>query len=345
MRTYLITGGAGFIGSNFIRLLLREEPSARVINLDSLTYAGSLKNLGEAAQDPRHVFVRGDICDRALVTHLFAENEIDCVVNFAAESSVDRSISDPQPFVRTNVLGTAVLLDCARVAWEEGGSYRPEVRFIQISTDEVYGSLGASGYFTEQMLLRPRNPYSASKAAADQLAYACFATYGLPVNITRCTNNYGPCQHTEKLIPLTVSRALEHREIPVYGDGMQVRDWLYVEDHCRAVLRVLRGGTPGEIYNIGGHCERRNLEVIRAVLACLRTHSACAGGEELIRHVADRKGHDRRYGIDPRKLEEELGWRPQVPFEEGLARTLEWYLDHRDRLADSAPPAEEKTRP
>ena len=344
MRTYLITGGAGFIGSNFIRMLLREEPSALVVNLDSLTYAGNLKNLGEAAQDPRHIFVRGDICDRALVTHLFTENEIDCVVNFAAESSVDRSISDPQLFVRTNVLGTAVLLDCARAAWEEGGSYRPGVRFIQISTDEVYGSLGAAGYFTEQMPLRARNPYSASKAAADQLAYACFATYGLPVNITRCTNNYGPCQHPENLIPLTVSGALANRETPVYGDGSQVRDWLYVEDHCRAVLQVLRNGTPGEIYNIGGHCERRNLEVIRSVLAYLRARSACAGGEELIRHVADRKGHDRRYGIDPRKLEEELGWRPQVPFEEGLNRTLEWYLGHRDRLADGAPPAEEKTR-
>ena len=332
MKTYLITGGAGFIGSNFVRLLLREEPGSLLIDLDALTYAGHLENLGGAMSDPRHVFIHGDVCDRSLVARIFDEREIDCVVHFAAESSVDRSIGDPKRFVRTNVLGTSVLLDCARASWERDGAFPKGKRFIQISTDEVYGSLDGAGYFTEETALSPRNPYSASKAAADQLAHAYFTTYGLPVNITRCSNNYGPCQHPEKLIPRAVKNAMEGREIPVYGDGMQVRDWLYVEDHCRALLCVIRRAEPGRVYNIGGRQERRNLEVVRAVLAGLRARGACDAGEELIRHVSDRRGHDRRYGIDPGRMERELGWRARISFEAGLSRTLDWYLDHRERL-------------
>lgn len=329
MKTYLITGGAGFIGSNFILYLLERDPQIRILNLDKLTYAGNLENLRQVEDDPRYTFIRGDICDRALVSDVFSTYPVDCVVNFAAESHVDRSIETPEPFVHTNVLGTAVLLDCARAAWSTGGDqYRERVRYLQVSTDEVYGALGASGYFTEQTPLDPHNPYSASKASADLIVKAYYDTYRLPVNITRCCDNYGPRQFPEKLIPLMLHNACAHRELPVYGDGLQVRDWLYVADHCRALDLVLERGRPGEVYNIGGHDERTNLAVVRAIIAYVRAHVDASVDEGLIRHVADRRGHDRRYAIDPGKIHRELGWQAQTPFEAGLSRTLAWYLEN-----------------
>lgn len=330
MKTYLVTGGAGFIGSNFILHLMLNQPDTRVVNLDKLTYAGNLENLRQVEGDPRHTFIRGDICDRALVTRVFAENPIDCVVNFAAESHVDRSIESPEPFIHTNVLGTAVLLDCARAAWGTGGTqYRPGVHYLQVSTDEVYGALGASGTsFTEESPLDPHNPYSASKASADLLVKAYWDTYRLPVNITRCCDNYGPRQFPEKLIPLMLHNACGHRELPIYGDGLQVRDWLYVTDHCRALERVLERGRPGEVYNIGGCQERTNLSVVRAVIAYVHAYVDSGVDEGLIRHVADRMGHDRRYAINPDKIAQELGWHAQTAFEEGLPRTLAWYLEN-----------------
>lgn len=330
MKTYLVTGGAGFIGSNFILHLMRSQPDARVVNLDKLTYAGNLENLRQVEGDPRYTFIRGDICDRALVTRVFAQNPIDCVANFAAESHVDRSIESPEPFIHTNVLGTAVLLDCARTAWGAGGTqYRPGVRYLQVSTDEVYGALDASAPpFTEKSPLDPHNPYSASKASADLLVKAYWDTYRLPVNITRCCDNYGPHQFPEKLIPLMLYNACGHRELPIYGDGLQVRDWLYVADHCRALERVLERGCPGEVYNIGGCQERTNLSVVRAVIAYVHAHVDSGVDEGLIRHVADRMGHDRRYAINPNKIAQELGWHAQTAFEDGLPRTLAWYLEN-----------------
>jgi dTDP-glucose 4,6-dehydratase len=306
----LVTGGAGFIGSSFVRLILQWHPDYEVVNLDQLTYAGNLENLAGLENDPRHTFVRGDICDARNVGEILGQG-VDAVVNFAAESHVDRSILDSSEFVRTNVQGTLNLLDCSR-------KHRVE-RFVQISTDEVYGSLGPSGSFCESSPLAPNSPYAASKAAADLLVRSYYRTYGLPAIVTRCSNNYGPFQFPEKLIPLFITNALADLSLPIYGDGQYIRDWIHVRDHCAAIDRVLRDGRPGDIYNIGARHEMPNIEIARLILKTL------GKGEGLMRHVEDRPGHDRRYSIDPSKLERELGWSPKVPFEEGLAETIRWY--------------------
>ena len=309
----LVTGGAGFIGSNFIRHLLAAEPTCRVVNLDKLTYAGNLENLTDIEHDPRYQFIKGSICDTALVDQLL-KDEFDALINFAAESHVDRSIQDARAFAETNVLGAQVILDACR---------RHRVpRIIQVSTDEVYGSLGPSGRFTEASPLHPNSPYAASKAAADLLALAYFRTYGLPVIITRSTNNYGPYQFPEKVIPLFITNALAGEPLPLYGDGLHVRDWLHVGDHCEALTLILKSGVPGEIYNIGGHCEQANIDTARLILNALgRPHA-------LIAHVRDRLGHDRRYALDTSKIEQALGWTPRIPFETGLLETVRWYRDH-----------------
>jgi dTDP-glucose 4,6-dehydratase len=310
----LVTGGAGFIGSNYVRLLL-DESDDRVVNLDLLTYAGNLANLAGCEDHPRYRFVRGDIRDRDLVRGIIHEEKIDSVVHFAAESHVDRSVEGPEIFILTNVLGTEVLLDESRAAGVE--------RFVMVSTDEVYGSLGAEGMFVETSPLAPNSPYSASKAAADLLCRAFFKTYGFGVMITRCSNNYGPYQFPEKLIPLMIANALEDKPLPVYGDGQNVRDWLYVDDHCRAVDVVLRQGVPGEIYNIGGCNEMKNLDLVRLLVDKL------GKSRDLITFVKDRPGHDLRYAIDAGKIAQELGWRPRVDFPAGLAQTVDWYLANR----------------
>lgn len=331
MKTYLVTGGAGFIGSNFVLYLLKKHGEIQVINLDKLTYAGNLENLKDIEGDKRHMFVQGDICDEALVSKLFSEYDIDYVVNFAAESHVDRSISDPEIFVKSNVLGTVNLLNCAKKAWQIGDDqYREGCKFLQVSTDEVYGSLGAEGFFTEKTPLDPHSPYSSSKSSADLFVKAYWDTYHFPMNITRCSNNYGPYQFPEKLIPLMINNALQHKELPIYGDGMQVRDWLYVEDHCKAIDMVVEGGRLGEVYNVGGHNERPNVAIVQTILNYIQEHVDPEVGEALIRHVEDRKGHDRRYGIDPQKIKDDLGWYPETTFEEGIKRTIRWYLEHMD---------------
>ncbi|CCQ94030.1 dTDP-glucose 4,6-dehydratase [[Clostridium] ultunense Esp] len=312
----LVTGGAGFIGSNFIRYMVREYPDLFILNLDKLTYAGDLENLREVESHPHYRFVRGDIGNRELVAYLLREYDIDTVVNFAAESHVDRSIMEPDLFLRTNVLGTQALLDAAK---ETGVK-----KYLQISTDEVYGSLGEDGYFTEETPLAPNSPYSASKASADLIVRAYHETYGMNVNITRCSNNYGPYHFPEKLIPLMITNAVENKPLPVYGDGQNIRDWLYVEDHARAIDLVLREGKPGEVYNIGGHNEWRNIDIVKLILKEL------GKSEDLIRFVPDRPGHDRRYAIDPTKIQKELGWKPKYTFECGIKETIYWYLDHRE---------------
>lgn len=312
----LVTGGAGFIGSNFIRYMLRNDPDLFILNLDKLTYAGNLENLREVESHPHYRFVKGDIGNRELVDYLLREYDIDTVVNFAAESHVDRSIMEPDLFLRTNVLGTQALLDAAK---ETGVK-----KYLQISTDEVYGSLGEKGYFTEETPLAPNSPYSASKASADLIVRAYHETYGMNVNITRCSNNYGPYHFPEKLIPLMITNALENKPLPVYGDGGNIRDWLHVEDHARAIDLVLRRGKPGEVYNIGGHNEWRNIDIVKLILKEL------GKSEELIRFVPDRPGHDRRYAIDPTKIRRELGWEPQYTFEKGIRETIRWYLDNRE---------------
>ncbi|MFN3484532.1 MAG: dTDP-glucose 4,6-dehydratase [Planctomycetota bacterium] len=314
----LVTGGCGFIGSNFIRFVLAERPDVRVVNLDALTYAAHPGNLEGVDRDPRYRFVHGSIVDEDRVDRLMGEG-VDAVVHFAAESHVDRSLYGPVEFVRTNVQGTLTLLETAR---RHGVG-----RFVQVSTDEVYGSLPAQGRFTEETPLHPNNPYAATKAAADLMAGAYAHTFGLPVVVTRSSNNYGPRQHPEKLIPLCIANAMEDRELPVYGDGLQVRDWLYVEDHCRGILAALERGRPGEVYNFGGGDERTNLEVVRAILRRV------GKPDSLIRLVQDRPGHDRRYAIDFSKARRELGWSPQVPFEEGLARTVAWYRENSGWMA------------
>ncbi len=312
----LVTGGAGFIGANHVRWLLANSDD-RVVNLDALTYAGNLENLAGCEENPRYRFVRGDVRDADLVRRLLAEEKIEAVVHFAAESHVDRSIEGPRVFLETNVLGTQVLLDAAR----EAGV----ARFVQVSTDEVYGSLGPGDPpFTEEHPLRPNSPYSASKAAADLLCRAYHRTYGLPVCITRCSNNYGPYQFPEKLIPLMIANALEGKPLPVYGDGRNVRDWLFVEDHCRAVDLVMRRGRPGAVYNIGGGNEMENIAIVRLLLELLERDEA------LITFVTDRPGHDRRYAIDATRLREELGWEPRHDFASGIRATVRWYLEHRD---------------
>ncbi len=336
--TILVTGGAGFIGSNFVLHMLRRHPDVHIVNLDKLTYAGNLANLKAAEGDARHVFVQGDIGDKALVDGLLKKYDIQQIVNFAAESHVDRSIEDPGIFAKTNVMGTVNLLSCARAAWEKpDGSWPQGVRFVQVSTDEVYGSLGAAGFFTEETPLCPHSPYSASKAGADLFVMAWHDTYGMPVNITRCSNNYGPFQFPEKFIPLLINNTKAKKALPVYGDGLQVRDWLYVEDHCRAIALVLQKGCPGQVYNIGGHNERTNLQIVSAVVGLLQRRLEDKDiSEALITHVTDRKGHDRRYAIAPAKIGRELGWQPAVLFDEGIERTVRWYLDNEDWLQNVA---------
>ncbi len=335
MKNILVTGGAGFIGSNFIIYMLNTYQDMQIVNLDLLTYAGNLENLKSVEKDPRYTFVQGDIGDKPLVDGLMKDHKIDAVVNFAAESHVDRSIEDPGVFARTNVLGTINLLSAAREAWEQAdGEYTPGVRFLQVSTDEVYGSLGPTGFFTEETPLCPHSPYSASKASADMFAMAWHDTFRLPVLITRCSNNYGPYQFPEKLIPLMIHNAQNKKPLPVYGDGKQVRDWLYVEDHCKAIDTVLAKGTPGQVYNVGGHNERENIDIVKKVISILHGEVDDSIDESLIIYVADRKGHDRRYGIDPEKIGKELGWQPQVMFEEGIEKTIRWYLENQSWLDD-----------
>lgn len=348
MPTLLVTGGAGFIGCNFVRLALGEStPDAaglrglRVVVLDKLTYAGSLENLSDVLGDPRLEVIVGDIADRPLVRRIFAEERPAAVVNFAAESHVDRSIDDPSAFIQTNIAGTFELLDAARRHLAGAGdAERREFRFLHVSTDEVYGSLGATGAFSETTPYAPNSPYAASKASADHLVRAYRETYGLPALITNCSNNYGPYQYPEKLIPLMVLNAAEGRPLPIYGDGANVRDWLYVDDHCRGLLAVLRRGSPGEKYNLGGRSERTNLQIVDTLCDELERHLPAAGNaalrqrglhsyRELKSFVADRPGHDRRYAIDDTKVRRELGWEPRHDFDSGIAATVRWYLDHR----------------
>lgn len=337
----LVTGGCGFIGSNFVRQRLAEPDSevARLVNLDKLTYAGNPANLADLAGDPRYVFVHGDIGDEALVAKLLAEHEIDAVVNFAAESHVDRSIDSPEPFLQTNALGTLRLLNATRRYWAAlPEARRASFRFHHISTDEVYGTLGSDdAAFTEEHPFEPNSPYAASKAASDHLVRAFQHTYGLPTLTTNCSNNYGPFHFPEKLIPLVILNALEGKPLPIYGDGMQVRDWLYVEDHCAAIWLVLRRGRMAETYNIGGGCEMPNLEVVHGICRLLDELSPRADGRgyaEQICFVADRPGHDRRYAIDCAKIRHELGWQPAESFESGLRKTVAWYLANREWCRD-----------
>jgi len=335
MQRLLVTGGAGFIGSNFIHWALEHLGDVRLVNLDSLTYAGNPANLTAIEKDPRYRFVHGDIRDRALLDSLFVQEKIDAVVHFAAESHVDRSIVGPADFIETNVVGTFTLLEAARHAWIKGSVADPKVaRFLHVSTDEVYGSLGETGAFTEQTAYSPRSPYSASKAASDHLVSAYFHTYGLPTLITNCSNNYGPYQFPEKLIPLVINNAKAGRSLPVYGDGKNVRDWLFVTDHCEAILKVLAGGALGETYNIGGNSERQNLTVVETICDTLDERLGKLNGgkprRSLITFVKDRPGHDRRYAIDATKIREALGWTPSVTFEAGMRRTVDWYLEHHD---------------
>jgi len=314
----LVTGGCGFIGSNFVRYILKGYPNYSVLNVDKLTYAGNLENLADLASSPRYRFIRTDIAEAPQIEAIIREG-VDAIVNFAAESHVDRSIEDPGTFIKTNVFGTFVLLEAVRKVFP-----KQKIRIVHISTDEVYGSLGEIGAFTEETPLAPNSPYSASKTAADMLVRAYHHTYGFPTSITRCSNNYGPYQFPEKLIPLLISNAIEDKELPIYGDGMNVRDWIYVEDHCRALDTVLHHGKEGEVYNIGGRSEKPNLEVVKTVLDQLgKPHS-------LIRFVKDRPGHDRRYAMDFSKIERELGWKPAFSFGEGIRLTVEWYRTHQE---------------
>ncbi|WP_136514684.1 dTDP-glucose 4,6-dehydratase [Geomonas edaphica] len=320
----LVTGGAGFIGSNFINHFMAGNPGCRVVNLDLLTYAGNLKNLTAVEGNPQYRFVKGDICDASLVARLLDEEKIDAVAHFAAESHVDRSITGPDIFVKTNVLGTQTLLEASRRHAET----LPVFRFLQVSTDEVYGSLGSEGYFTEETPLAPNSPYSASKAGADLLVRAYFETFGLPTLNTRCSNNYGPYHFPEKLIPLMIHNILKRRSLPVYGDGLNVRDWLHVKDHSAAIECVLKGGKPGEIFNVGGNNEWKNIDIVKLVCDLMDERLGRASGESrgLITFVKDRKGHDRRYAIDASKLKRDLGWEPSYTFESGIAETIDWYL-------------------
>ena len=324
MKTYLVTGGAGFIGSNFVLYMLEKYKDITIVNVDKLTYAGNLENLKSIEGDKRHVFVQADICDREAITALFGQYDFDFVINFAAESHVDRSITNPEIFVKTNVEGTVNMLQCAKNAWYRDGKWAEGKKYLQVSTDEVYGSLGETGYFMETTPLDPHSPYSASKTSADLFVKAFGDTYGMPVNITRCSNNYGPYHFPEKLIPLIISRALADEELPVYGTGENVRDWLHVSDHCEAIDLIIHKGRVGEVYNIGGHNERTNLEVVKTILKALNKP------ESLIKFVTDRPGHDRRYAIDPTKIETELGWKPKYNFDTGIQQTIQWYLDNQE---------------
>ena len=365
MKTYLVTGAAGFIGANFIKYLLYKKyanDDIRVVVLDALTYAGNLGTIKDDIDNRRCFFVKGDIRDRELADRLFSEYDIDYVVNFAAESHVDRSIEDPQLFLSVNILGTQNLLDAARRAWVTGRdsqgypAWKPGKRFHQVATDEVYGSLGAEGYFTEETPLCPHSPYSASKTSADLFVMAYRDTYHMPVSITRCSNNYGPYHFPEKLIPLIINNILEGKPLPVYGEGLNVRDWLYVEDHCKAIDLVVRQGREGEIYNVGGHNEMRNFDIVKLIISTihdmmaedkqlrkvLRKQVIGDDGEisidwindSLITHVADRLGHDQRYAIDPTKIKNELGWYPETRFADGIVKTIRWNLENQDWIKD-----------
>ncbi|WP_214858369.1 dTDP-glucose 4,6-dehydratase [Exiguobacterium sp. s191] len=308
----IVTGGAGFIGSNFVRHMLHTYPTYKIINLDLLTYAGNKNSLADIMDNPNHVFVEGNITDRQLLDQLIQEHDIDGIINFAAESHVDRSILNPEVFVETNIQGTLALLDAARK--------HNLKKYVQVSTDEVYGSLGAEGYFTEDTPLAPNSPYSASKAGADMLVRSYFETYGMDVNITRCSNNYGPFHFPEKLIPLMITNAMDQKELPIYGDGENIRDWLHVTDHCAAIDLVFHNGKSGEVYNVGGHNERTNNQIVDLIVERLNVSS------DLVKYVEDRLGHDRRYAIDPAKLETELGWKPKYTFDTGIIETIDWYL-------------------
>lgn len=358
MKTYLVTGAAGFIGANFVKYLLNRYDDVKVVVLDLLTYAGNLGTIAKDIDNERCCFVKGDICDRELADSLFAEYKFDYVVNFAAESHVDRSIENPQLFLMTNILGTQNLLDAARRAWVTGKDsagypvWKSGVRYHQVSTDEVYGSLGVEGFFTEDTPLCPHSPYSASKTSADMFVMAYHDTYHMPVSITRCSNNYGPYHFPEKLIPLIIKNILEGKELPVYGDGSNVRDWLYVEDHCKAIDLVVRKGREGQVYNVGGHNEMRNIDIVKLTIGTIRRlmtekpeyrqvlrrkEIKPDGGisidwinESLITFVKDRLGHDRRYAIDPSKITAELGWYPETRFADGILKTIEWYLNNQE---------------
>lgn len=332
-RNILVTGGCGFIGANFVHLIRSTEPQWRIINLDKLTYAGNLNNLDGIEEGYFYRFVKGDICDSSFVEALFVEEKIDTVVHFAAESHVDRSITGPADFIQTNILGTFTLLEAARKSWIESNFLSAAACFLHVSTDEVYGSLGQTGFFTERTPFDPRSPYSASKASSDHLVNAYFHTYDLPVRITNCSNNYGPYQFPEKLIPLVFNNALNEKALPVYGDGKNVRDWLFVQDHCEAIVEVVKKGENGQCYNIGGNNEKQNLEVVTLVCDLLdKKLGRLSSGQprtSLITFVKDRLGHDRRYAIDATKISEQLGWQPKMTFEEGIEKTIDWYLENR----------------
>ena len=351
MKTYLVTGAAGFIGSNFIKYMLSKHQDIRIVVLDALTYAGYLGTIDEDIDNERCFFVKGDIGDAALVGKLFEDYDFDYVVNFAAESHVDRSITNPQLFLQTNILGTQTLLDAARKAWVTGKdaqgypTWREGVRYHQVSTDEVYGSLGPEGYFTEETPLQPHSPYSASKTSADLIVVAYKDTYKMPVSITRCSNNYGPYHFPEKLIPLIIRNIINHKPLPVYGKGDNIRDWLYVEDHCKAIDLVVRQAKDGSIYNVGGHNEMKNIDIVKLIIKTIREimdaepqYRALLNegdradvswiNDDLITFVADRLGHDQRYGIDPSKIKADLGWYPETTFAVGIIKTIRWYLDN-----------------
>lgn len=328
MKKILVTGGAGFIGSNFVKMMVKKYPEYNIINLDDLTYAGNLQNLSDIDTASNYTFVKADIRDREVIDQIFKTQNIDAVVNFAAESHVDRSIEEPEVFLTTNIIGTQVLLDVAKKYWKVNPEdkyckeYKEGVKFLQVSTDEVYGALGETGMFVETMPLMPNSPYSASKASADMIVRAYNETFGLPMNITRCSNNYGPYQFPEKLIPLMINNCLKEKDLPVYGDGMQVRDWLHVSDHCSAIDTVLHKGKDGEVYNIGGNNEKANIEIVKLIIKTL------GKSENLIKYVKDRPGHDRRYAIDNTKITTQLGWEPAYTFKQGIQETIQWYLDN-----------------
>jgi dTDP-glucose 4,6-dehydratase len=330
MKNVLVTGGAGFIGSNFVKYMLDKYSGCKIINVDTLTYAGNLENLKDIVDNPNNVFIRADIRDRDKIDEIFASYGIDTVVNFAAESHVDRSIVEPEVFLTTNIIGTQVLLDVAKKYWKVNPDdkyckeYKTGVKFLQVSTDEVYGALGETGMFVETMPLMPNSPYSASKASADLIVRSYHETFGMPVNITRCSNNYGPYQFPEKLIPLMINNCLNGKDLPVYGDGMQIRDWLHVADHCSAIDTVLHKGLDGEVYNIGGNNEKANIEIVKLIIETL------GKSEKLIKYVKDRPGHDRRYAIDNTKITTQLSWKPSYTFEQGMKETIEWYLNNTE---------------
>lgn len=343
MKTFIVTGGAGFIGSNFVHLLLKKWENVQIVVLDKLTYAGNLDSLREVADDSRYTFIHGDICDTDLVTTLFANFQPSAIIHFAAESHVDRSIDGPAEFIRTNINGTFTLLEVTRhYLADKTEKVKSEFRFLHVSTDEVYGSLGLNGYFTEETPYMPNSPYSASKASSDHLVRAYFHTYGLPVLMTNCSNNYGPYQFPEKLIPLMFLNALEGKPLPVYGNGQNIRDWLYVADHCTAILEVLEKGKQGEKYNIGGHNEKTNLDIVHTLCDILDSRKPRVDGRsyrEQIVFVKDRPGHDMRYAIDASKIQQELGWVPAETFETGIVKTIDWYLDHQEwcrRITDGS---------